>query len=106
MHCPDHQILNNYIELGGREGTRWTLDEIRLFLEKVFIYKRDFQRIAQFIPMKTYKDITNFFFSVKKHIALKKHEIAIKECLSNKLSTIHIESAKIMEFYFNHLETK
>jgi len=98
----DSKVL---FDKSGREDCRWSLEEIRIFLEKVFIYKRDFSRIASFIPMKTFKDVTNFFFAVKKHIELKKHEHALKECLNNKLGLIHRTSASIMENHFNSLES-
>lgn len=75
-----------------------------MFLEKLLVYKRDFCRIAEFIPLKTFKDVTNLFFAVKKHIGLKEHEHSLKECLSDKLTLIHKITCQIMETYFAPME--
>lgn len=96
--------VNETLAEGGREDCRWTLEEIRTFFEKVFVYKRDFGRIAQFIPMKTYKDVTNFFFATKKLVELKKHEVALRECVTSKLAMIHRTAASILDIHFNSLE--
>jgi hypothetical protein len=54
--------------------------------------------------MKTFKDVTNLFFGVKKHIDLKKHEHNLKECLSNKLAMIHKIAAGIIDEFFAPME--
>jgi hypothetical protein len=56
--------------------------------------------------MKTFKDVTNLFFAVKKHIDLKKHEHSLKECLSNKLAMIHRAAASIIDSFFAPMEQK
>jgi len=56
--------------------------------------------------MKNFKDVTNLFFAVKKHIELKKHEHSLKECLSNKLTMIHRAAQSIIDTYFAPMEQK
>ena len=46
----------------------WTIEQLRTFLEKFFIYKRDFVRIADFFAYKGPKDMVSLYYGVKKHL--------------------------------------
>ena len=66
-----------------RRSDRWSLIDIKTFLEKFFVYKRDFVRICEFLPYKIVKDIINFYYAIKKYLDLSKHEKSVRECLGN-----------------------
>ena len=68
----------------------WSLDDIRTFLEKFFIYKRDFAKICEFLPYKLVKDAVNFWYTIKKHLGLSQHEKLIREeAQEDQLKCIH-----------------
>ena len=44
----------------------WSYSDLRTYLEKFFIYMRDFPRIAEFLPFKQCKDCIDLFYMIKK----------------------------------------
>jgi len=70
---------------GPVKSTCWTVDDLRVFLEKYFVYQRDFKRIAEFLPGKTCKDAVDLFFMIKKSCNLKLIEKEIIECVGSKI---------------------
>lgn len=62
-----------------RRSEVWTLEQIRLFLEKFFIYRRDFVRIAEFFAYKTPKDMVSLYYAIKKHLSLSEKEKEIRD---------------------------
>jgi len=84
-----------------RKRCRWSVEDITTFFEKFFIYKRNFKRIAEFLLQKTFKDVIDFFYLVKKHCKLSKLEKEIQECVGNKLHTIHSIVEKLVTEKFN-----
>ena len=75
----------------------WTLEQLRIFLEKFFIYKRDFMRIADFFPFKTPKDMVSLYYAIKKHLGLSEREKEIRDFVGNKYHFIN----EIVETAFN-----
>lgn len=57
-----------------RKVAVWTLEQLRVFLEKFFVYRRDFERIAEFFPYKTPKDMVALYYGIKKHLGLSAKE--------------------------------
>jgi len=57
-----------------RRCDAWTVEQIRIYLEKFFIYRRDFGRMAEFFPLKTTKEMIDLYYAIKKHINLSAKE--------------------------------
>jgi hypothetical protein len=86
LHCrhitPTHFLKT--FELQGKRD-RWTTEDVRIFLEKFFIYGCEFRRIADFLPEKSTEDLVGFYYLIKKHVGLTKNYITVKESVGNKL---------------------
>lgn len=52
----------------------WSVDDIKLYLTNLFIYYRDFARVASFLLSKSVKDVIDFFYLTKKFFELSKYE--------------------------------
>ena len=87
-----------------RRSERWSLHDIKTFLEKFLIYKRDFVRIAEFLPYKKVKDLVNFYYACKKYLKLSSREKEVRECLGNQLTLIHEIVEKVYEDFFSTLK--
>ncbi|KAK2198450.1 bifunctional SANT-Myb domain/Homeobox-like domain superfamily/SANT domain [Babesia duncani] len=55
----------------------WTRGEVRIFVEKYFMYPKCFMKIAQFIDTKTCMEVINFYYRFKYRLRLKErlHDI-------------------------------
>ena len=67
-----------------RRSEVWTVEQLRLYFEKFFVYRRDFVRISDFFPYKSPKDMVSLYYSVKKHFNLSAKEKVVRECYDNK----------------------
>lgn len=84
----------------------WTLDQIRTFLEKFFVYRRDFERISEFFPHKTAKDMVSFYYGIKKHLNLSQKEKDLKDdSIGDKKHYINKVVEEMYEKWFKPLET-
>jgi hypothetical protein len=62
-----YQVENNLID----EMAPWSLGEIRVFLERLAVYAKNFKRIAQVLPDKTEKDCVDLYYRFKIHLGMK-----------------------------------
>lgn len=51
---------------GKVRSATWSQEDLKIYLEKYFIYQRDFKRITEFLPQKTSKDSIDLFYMIKK----------------------------------------
>ena len=88
-----------------RRSEVWTLEQIRTFLEKFFVYpRRNFMRIAEFFPFKDHKDVTSLYYALKKHLNLSQKEKEVRDCIGNKLHFIHRLVEEVYTAFFKGLE--
>ena len=87
-----------------RRVDAWTPEQIRQFLEKFFIYRRDFPRIAQFFPHKTSKEMIDLYYAIKKFLGLSSKEKQLREVLSDEhLKLIHTIVDELYSKYFESM---
>ena len=48
------------------ESQKWTVDELKLFVQKFLVWRYDFEQIARFFGNKSVKNIVTLFYFVKK----------------------------------------
>lgn len=78
----------------------WTPDDLRVFLEKYFVYQRDFKRITEFLPVKTCKDAVDLFYMIKKSCNLKMIEKELDECVGSKIQLIYAKVSYLISEVF------
>lgn len=88
-----------------RRSEVWTLEQLRTFLEKFFVYpRRNFVRIAEFFSFKDHKDVTSLYYAVKKHLNLSQKEKEVRDFIGNKLHLIHSIVEEIYSKFLKGLE--
>jgi hypothetical protein len=55
----------------SNEMTPWNVGEVRIFLERLAMYGRNFKRISANLPDKTEKDCVEFYYRFKIHLNMK-----------------------------------
>ncbi len=51
----------------------WTLEEIRVFLIYYMTYLKNFKKISELMPNKSYIELVNFYYTLKYQFKLKKY---------------------------------
>lgn len=69
--------------------TTWSYGSLRTYLEKFFIYRRDFRRISDFLPQKSVKDCVDLFYMCKKACKLSEIERELHQLVANKMQYIN-----------------
>jgi hypothetical protein len=80
-----------------RRKSVWSVYDLKVYFEKFLIYKRDFKRISDFIPMKQTKDCIDLWYMVKKPLKLKEIEKDLQALVGNKVLWIAMKINQLME---------
>lgn len=69
----------------ARREAIWSYQDLRMYLEKFFVYQRDFKRIAEFLALKQCKDCIDLWYMIKKVCRLSEIEKDLLAFVGNKL---------------------
>ena len=72
-----------------KKSAVWSYEDLSNYLQKYFVFRRDFKRIAELIPQKTCKDAVDLFYMIKKPCQLSLIEAAVRDHAGNKIQLIN-----------------
>ena len=92
--CDTNRKVNPEIELGRERVNLWTLDEVRIFLERFIMYYKNFKRISAHLCEKSDRDVADFYYRFKISLGLKVlyNELRKKSSNTSTLITIALQS--------------